>query len=125
VTSLPDLDVWGCPLYVLDPKIQQGQKLPRWEPRSMGGMFLGLSQQHASKVPLVINLDTRSITTQFHVVFDDLFTTVPSIERETALLDHWAELYLENSTHIMLDFPLQHLNDEWLTKEELEIKRRL
>jgi hypothetical protein len=31
---LMDLHVWGCPLYVLDPKIQQGKKLPRWEPRS-------------------------------------------------------------------------------------------
>jgi hypothetical protein len=89
-------------------------------------MFLGLSQQHASEFPLVLNLDTGSITTQFHVVFDDhLFTTVPSIERDTALIDHWAELYLENSTHIMLDLPPEHLNDEWLTEEELEIKRRL
>jgi hypothetical protein len=78
---LMDIHVWGCPLYVLDPKIQQGQKLPRWEPSSKRGMFLGLSQQHASEVPLVLNLGTGSITTQFHVVFDDLFTTVPSIER--------------------------------------------
>jgi hypothetical protein len=31
---LMDLHVWGCPVYVLDPKIQQGQKLSRWEPRS-------------------------------------------------------------------------------------------
>jgi hypothetical protein len=73
---------WGCPLYVLDPKIQQGQKLPRWEPRSRRGIFLGLSQQHASEVPLVLNLGTGAITTQFHVVFYDLFITVASIERE-------------------------------------------
>jgi hypothetical protein len=45
-------------------------------------MFMGLSQKHASKVSLVLNIDTGSIATQFHVVFDDLFTTVPSIERE-------------------------------------------
>jgi hypothetical protein len=64
---------------VLDPKIQQGQKLPRWAPSSKRGMFLGISQQHASEVPLVLNPVTGSITTQFHVVFDDLFTTVPSI----------------------------------------------
>jgi hypothetical protein len=31
---LMDLHVWGCPLYVLDPRIQQDKKLPRWEPRS-------------------------------------------------------------------------------------------
>jgi hypothetical protein len=57
-------------------------------------MFLGLSQQHAIEIPLVLNLGTGSITLQFHVVFDDMFTTVPSIETETALPDHWAELCL-------------------------------
>jgi hypothetical protein len=36
-------------------------------------------QQHSSEVLLVLNLGTGRITTQFHVVFDDLFTTVPSI----------------------------------------------
>jgi hypothetical protein len=84
-----DLHVWGCPLYFLDPKIQQGKKLPRWEPRSKRGMFLGLSKQHASEVTLVLNLGTGSITNQLHVVFYDLFTTLPSIERDTAPPDHW------------------------------------
>jgi hypothetical protein len=87
-------------------------------------MFMGLSKQHASEVPLVLNLGTGSITTQFHVVFDDLFTTVPYIERDNEAPEHWAELCLENSTHIMLDSPPEHLNDDWLTTEELEIKRR-
>jgi hypothetical protein len=96
---LMDVHVWGCPLYVLGPKNQQGQKLPIWEPRSRRGIFLGLSLQHASEVPLVLNLGTGEITTQFHVVFDDLFTTVSSIERETEPPDHWADLCLENSTH--------------------------
>jgi hypothetical protein len=58
------------------------------------------------------------------LVFDDLFTTVPSIERENEAPEHWAELCLENSTHLMLDSPLEHLNDDWLTAEELEIKKR-
>jgi hypothetical protein len=86
-------------------------------------MFLVLSQQYASEIPLVLNLGTGSITTQFHVVFDDLFTTVTSIDRKTVLPDHWAERCLENSTHIILDSPPEHLNDEWLTEEELEIKK--
>jgi hypothetical protein len=59
-------------------------------------MFLGLSQKNTSEIPLVLNLGTGSITIQFHGVFDDLFTTVPSIETETALPDHWEELCLEN-----------------------------
>jgi hypothetical protein len=116
--------MYGGVQYMLDPQIQQGQKLPRWAPRSKRGMFLGLSQQHASEVPLVLNLGTGSITTKFHVVFDDLLTTVPSIERDNEAHEHWAELFLENSTHLMLDYPPEHLNDDWLTAEELEIKRR-
>jgi hypothetical protein len=87
-------------------------------------MFLGVSQQHASEVPLVLNLGTGSIITQFHVVFGDLFTNVTSIERDNEAPEHWAELCLENSTHIMLDSTTEHLNDDWLTAEELEIKRR-
>jgi hypothetical protein len=74
-----DFHVWGCPLYVLDPKIQQGKNLPIWEPRSKRAMFLGLSQQHVSEVTLVLNLGTGSITTQFNVVFYDMLTKVPSI----------------------------------------------
>ena len=25
---------WGCPIYVLDPTLQDGQKIPKWKPRS-------------------------------------------------------------------------------------------
>jgi hypothetical protein len=70
---LLDLHVWGCPVYVLGPKLQQGQKLPRWQPRSRQGIFMGLSTQHSSEVLLVLNCKTGSIATKFHVVFDDLF----------------------------------------------------
>ncbi len=27
------LHVWGCPAYVLEPKLQNGQKLPKWNQR--------------------------------------------------------------------------------------------
>ena len=37
------LNVWGCPLFVFDPKLQQGQKLPRWEAHSKKGMIVGFS----------------------------------------------------------------------------------
>ena len=30
--KLKSFHTWGCPVYVLDPKLQQGKKLPRWEP---------------------------------------------------------------------------------------------
>jgi hypothetical protein len=41
-----DLHIWGCTVYVPDPKKQQGKKLPRWAPRSKRGLFLRLIQKH-------------------------------------------------------------------------------
>jgi hypothetical protein len=80
---LRDFHVWGCPVYILDPKLQEGKKLPQWELCSRRGIFVGLLHVHSSEVPLVLNLQTGSITSQFHVVFDDRFLTVASIERES------------------------------------------
>ena len=36
--------VWGCPTYVLEPKLQDGRKLPKWSPRAKRGQFLGFSK---------------------------------------------------------------------------------
>jgi hypothetical protein len=85
---------------------------------------LGLSLQHSSEVPLVFNLQTGSIDTQYHVVFDDQFTTVSLIEREMDPPSHWGDLYLESAVRIVTDHPETYLKDDWLTEEELEEKRR-
>jgi hypothetical protein len=77
-TILHNTHIFGCPAYMLDPKIQDGKKLPRWQPKSCCGQFLGFSKQHASTIGLIRNLNTRLISPQFHVVFDDQFTTIPS-----------------------------------------------
>jgi hypothetical protein len=61
---LLDLHVWGCPVYVMDPQMQQGRKLPRWQPRSRRGVNLGFSLQHSSEVTLISNLQTGIIDTQ-------------------------------------------------------------
>jgi hypothetical protein len=37
---------------------------------------MGLSAKHASNVPLVLNLDSGYINSQFNIVFDDWFATV-------------------------------------------------
>jgi hypothetical protein len=77
---LLDIHVWGFPVYVLDPKVRKGKKLPRWQPCSRCGINMGSSLvQHASEVPQVLNLGNGSITTQFHVIFDDQLSTVTSI----------------------------------------------
>ena len=76
LSALVNAHPWGCPVYVLDPRLQDGKKIPKWEPRSRQGQYMGSSPLHASTVGLVRNLRTFKISPQFHVVYDDLFTTV-------------------------------------------------
>ena len=40
--------VFGCPVYVLDPRIQDNQKIPKWSMRSRRGIYLGISKEHSS-----------------------------------------------------------------------------
>ena len=67
---------FGCPVYVLDGKLQVGKGVPKWDDRSRIGLFLGFSPRHGRKVALVLNLTTGHVSPQFHVVFDDLFDTL-------------------------------------------------
>ncbi|KAG7345831.1 hypothetical protein IV203_033362 [Nitzschia inconspicua] len=81
-TTFPDHDhlqrtrVFGCPVYVLDPKLQDAKKLPKWQKRSWQGIFLGFSPDHHETVALVLNPETGSITPQYHIIFDEKFSTV-------------------------------------------------
>jgi len=43
-------------------------------------MYLGFSSEHSTSVGLILNLTTGSTSPQFHVVFDNLFSTVPSLQ---------------------------------------------
>ena len=54
-------------------------KSPKWDPRSRVGIYLGHSPTHAGSVALVLNPKTLYVSPQYHVVFDDHFTTVPSM----------------------------------------------
>jgi hypothetical protein len=78
---------------------------------------MGLSLQHTGEVPQVLNLSTGSITTQFHVVFENQFTTVSSIESEMDPPDHWEELCLENSSKILTDTDFVHLQNDCISHE--------
>jgi hypothetical protein len=91
--ELTDLHPFGCPVYVLDSKLQSGNgSIPRWEPRSRVGVYLGHSSEHAGSVALVLNLTTGHVSPQFHCVFDDDFTTVEHLRLGT-IPTNWEELY--------------------------------
>ena len=73
---------FGCPCFVLDARLQSGLgTVPKWEPRSRLGIYVGHSPAHAGTVALVLNPRTGHVSPQFHIVFDDLFTTVPFMNK--------------------------------------------
>jgi hypothetical protein len=74
------LHTFGCPVYVLHPRLQDGHKVLKWQPRARRGQFLGYSMDHSSSIGLILNKDTGNISPQYHVVHDDYFTTVPSVD---------------------------------------------
>jgi hypothetical protein len=40
--------VWGCPVFVLEVKLQNDQKLPKWNRLARMGQFIGFSDEHSS-----------------------------------------------------------------------------
>ena len=82
--TLKNYHTWGCPVYVLG-TIFQGDisGLTKWEPRSHAGIYIGHSTFHAGSVALVLNPATGHVSPQFHVVFDDEFSTVPFMREVT------------------------------------------
>ena len=58
---------WGCPIFVLAEEYQK---------RVGVRVYLGYSPVHVGNVALVLNLLTGHVGPQYHVVFDDEFTTV-------------------------------------------------
>ena len=73
----------------MDPRIQDGKKVPKWSPRSCLGCFLGYSTCHSSEVSLILNLKTGSVTPQYHLVHDDWFSTVTNSASSTLPESWW------------------------------------
>ena len=134
-TGLAPLEVWartksthsalrnthprGCPVYILNPTLQDGQKIPKWQPRSRVGQNMGVSPLHASSVCLVRNLVTGRVSPQFHVVYDDNYETVHSDEDSQPLL--WEEMLSTSAFRSDYDpeSEVPDLHDEWMDPEEL------
>ena len=123
ISALRRARVFGCPTYVLDSRLQDGKKIPKWEPRARTGMFLGFSSEHSSMVGLILNIRTGAITPQFHVVYDERFETVTtdmSLDLSETWIDLWQgsrEFYLDDWDPT-LDGPLPELDPEFKTDSE-------
>ena len=95
--------VWGCPCYVLDAKLQNNHKLPKWNKRARMGQFLGFSRFHSSTVALVRNLHTGHISHQYHVVFDDKFETIFNNGKSDEEIDKTCEKLFDGNKECYLE----------------------
>eukprot|EP00804_Cyclotella_cryptica_P016247 CCRYP_005730-RA/>CCRYP_005730-RA protein AED:0.43 eAED:0.42 QI:0/0/0/1/0/0/2/0/262 len=100
-----------------------GKKIPKWDSRARQGIFVGFSTRHSSLVPLILNPRTQHISPQYHVIFDDAFTTVPSLtsadERDLRfekLFQTARECYIDSSD---ISPSTDLLDDHWLSPSDL------
>jgi len=78
-------------------------------------MFLGFSQVHSLLVALVLNTSTGNISTQYHVVFDDKFSTVTSLPKEDSLDNQWAHIFkLDREVYLDIEYDKGNLiTSDW------------
>ena len=80
---------------------------------------MGFRKMHSTQVGLVLNLLTGSISPQFHVVFDDMFSTVMS--STAAEPEVWIRLVTSRNSRIQVMLDQEDdpdLYDEWLTVDD-------
>ena len=119
--------MWGCLAIVLEPQLQNDQKLPKWNQCAHVGQFLGYSDEHLFLVVNVCHLSTNYISPQFHVAFDDLFETVICNGDNDVvinsicdgLLKQNCELYVDDefNSEGMLVYKPPPLHEVWLDEE--------
>lgn len=90
---------FGCPVYVLDPQLQDGKPLHKWQERSRVGIYLGQSPIHNRSVALVLDRYTGYVSPQFHVRFDKNFHSARQIDLETK----WQEATGFTAHHVKSD----------------------
>ncbi len=54
--------VWGCPVFVLDPRLQDGKKIPKWNRHARLAQFVGFSPEHSTLVANVRHLQTNYVS---------------------------------------------------------------
>jgi hypothetical protein len=91
--SLRDVRIFGSPTYVLQKELQNGTSNNKWKLWVWRGIYIGNSTFHSSAIPLIHNPITTHISPQFHVLFDEHFTTVTN----TLVKD--TDTYLEKLFH--------------------------
>ena len=95
--------------------------------------FLISSKEHSSQVGLIRNLKIKWVLPQYHVVYNNIFKTIPSItmwcnldvhtnyDSCTELFDNGHDLYLDDEVNYKGRLiPIPELRNYWISREELE-----
>ena len=80
---------------------------------------MGFRKMHSTQVGLVLNLLTGSISPQYHVLFDDIFSTV--MISTAADPEFWISLVTSRNSRIQVMIDQEdnpELDDEWLNANE-------
>ncbi len=83
-------------MYVLDPKLQDEQKIPKWNCQARQSRFFGFLDKHPLLVATFSHLTTGFVSRQRHVVFDDHFHTVYGNDEVNLITDAIRNLLWEN-----------------------------
>ena len=101
---------------MLDPALQDGKKIPKG---CHQGIIVGFSSEHLSLVPLVLNLTTHHISPQYHVIFDDDFTTMSSLNTIEEHNKSFEQLFATTTEYFIdpddVEAVLSLLHNEWLS----------
>jgi hypothetical protein len=112
-----NFQTFGCPCYVLDHCLQSDSgNIPIWESCARTGIYVGRSPSHAANVSLILNLQTRHVFPQYHVVYNDNFMMVPYLHNAT-VPPHWVELV---KVSLMIKLYTEQQVGTWHTLPELD-----
>jgi len=85
--AIKHLHPFGCPAYVLDSTLQAGNKQDKLLARSRMEIDLGPLPNHTRSVHLILSMQSRHVSPQFHMAFDDMFETIREIVNQPS--SHW------------------------------------
>ena len=70
--------------------------LSKWDPRDSIGVYIGHFPFYAGSVALLLNSITGHVSPQYHVVYDEKFSTVEHMRKGTVPIN-WKNLVEEHS----------------------------
>jgi hypothetical protein len=83
------MHTFGCLCFALNNSLVSNKVLPRCDPRARLGLNLSPSSTHARNVHLVLSLTTGLVSSQFHVLFNNLFETCKYGVTDAGLSSTW------------------------------------